>query len=140
MYRRLIISLLLVGISHGASSDDDQSQDQLVWDYAEFVAAFSSRDWPRLARFVSAGTKVGFGGEMGMDGVIRVFGEDEDCHAAMVRALEMGCRKVGVGEAMRCLSPPQQGPDVIYLGARASFAFNADEAIWMPEYLICGGD
>ena len=140
MYRRLFTSLLLLSVCPGASPDDGQRQDQLVWDYAEFVAAFSSKDWPRLARFVNAETKVGFGGEMGMDGVIQVFGEDDDCHAAMVHALEMGCRKVGDGEAMRCLSPPQQGPDVVYLGARASFAFDADEAIWMPEYLICGGD
>lgn len=140
MYQKLIASLLLLIWLPLSASDDSQRQDQLVWDYAEFVAAFSTKDWPRLARFVSADTKVGFGGEMGMDGIMRVFGERNACHEAMVHALEMGCRKVGDGEAMRCLSPPQQGPDVIYLGARASFAFNADEVIWAPEYLICGGD
>ncbi len=140
MSHKLAASLLLLASCSVASSDDSQRQDQLVWDYAEFVAAFSSEDWPRLARFVSAETKVGFGGDMGMDGIMRVFGEDDDCHDSMVRALEMGCRKTGDGEAMRCLSPPQQGPDVVYLGARASFTFNPDEELWMPEYLICGGD
>ena len=140
MYQKLIASLLLLTWFPLASSDDSQRQDQLVWDYAEFVAAFSSKDWPRLARFVSTETKVGFGGEMGMDGIMREFGENDDCHDAMVHALEMGCRKVGDEGNTRCLSPPQQGPDVIYLGARASFAFNADEGVWMPEYLICGGD
>ncbi len=140
MLHRLVASLVLLTICPVAFSDDIQRQDQLVWDYAEFVAAFSERDWPRLARFVSAETKVGFGGDMGMDGIRRVFGEDEDCHESMVRALEMGCRKTGDGDDMRCLSPPQQGPDVVYLGARASFAFNADAELWMPEYLVCGGD
>lgn len=140
MYHKLITSLVLLASCPIASSDDSQRQDQLVWDYAEFVAAFSTRDWPRLARFVSAETKVGFGGDMGMDGIMRVFGEDDDCHESMVHALEMGCRKVGDGEGMRCLSPPQQGRDVVYLGARASFAFNVDDDVWTAEYLICGGD
>ena len=140
MYHKFIASLLLLTWFSLALSDDSQRQDQLVWDYAEFVAAFSSKDWPRLAPFVSAETKVGFGGEMGMSGIMRVFGEDDDCHESMMHALEMGCRKVGDEENTRCLSPPQQGPDVIYLGARASFAFNADEGVWTAEYLICGGD
>ena len=140
MYQKLIASLLLLIWLPLSASHDSQRQDQLVWDYSEFVAAFSGKDWPRLARYVSAESKVGFGGDMGMDGIMRVFGEDEDCHDAMVNALEMGCRKIGDGENMRCLSPPQQGPDVIYLGARASFAFNADEGVWTAEYLICGGD
>ena len=140
MFHKLITILLLLSCCPDALSDDSQRQDQLVWDFAEFVAAFSTRDWSRLAQFVGTETKVGFGGDMGMDGVMRVFGEDDDCHEAMVHALEMGCRKVGDGEDMRCLSPPQQGPDVVYIGARASFVFVAGEEAWMPEYLICGGD
>ena len=140
MFHKLLASLLLLAFCPTVLSGDIQRQDQLVWDYAEFVAAFSSRNWPQLARFVGPDTKVGFGGEMGIDGVMQVFGEDDECHESMVDALEMGCKKVGDGESMRCLSPPQQGPDVVYLGARASFAFNADEGVWMTEFLICGGD
>lgn len=122
------------------SSSDLERQDQLVWDYAEFLQAFSSKNWSQVARFVAAETKIGFGGEMGMEGVLQIFGANDDCHEAMVRALAMGCRKTGEGEGMRCVSPPQLGPDVVYLGARASFAFNADADLWMPEFLICGGD
>jgi hypothetical protein len=140
MHHKLIASLVLLATCPIAFSSDVQRQDQLVWDYAEFVTAFSTRDWPRLARFVSTETKVGFGGEMGMDGIMQVFGEDSDCHESMSHALEMGCRKVGDGENMRCLSPPQQGPDVVYLGARASFVFDVDAEVWTAEFLICGGD
>ncbi|MDH3439931.1 MAG: hypothetical protein OEM63_04200 [Gammaproteobacteria bacterium] len=75
-----------------------------------------------------------------MDGLMQVFGENNHCHESMLRALEMGCKKTGDGEGMRCVSPPHLGPDVVYLGARASFGYNVDEKIWMPEFLICGGD
>ena len=140
MRRKLILTLLLMTFGPFASSNDEQRQDQLVWDYAEFLETFSSRNWPNLARFISAETKIGFGGEMGMDGLMQVFGENSNCHESMVRVLEMGCKKTGDGEGMRCVSPPHLGPDVVYLGARASFGYNADEKIWMPEFLICGGD
>lgn len=121
-------------------SDDLQRQDQLVWDFAEFVEEFSSKNWPRVGRFIGTDTKVGFGGELGYEGLLQVFAEDDDCHDAMVRALELGCRKIGEGEGMRCVSPPHLGPDVIYLGARASFLFNTDNDTWMADFLICGGD
>jgi hypothetical protein len=52
----------------------------------------------------------------------------------------MGCRKVGDGDGTRCIAPPLLGPDVVYLGARASFVYKADADTWMPEFLICGGD
>ena len=123
-----------------ALSGDLQRQDQLVWDFAEFSEAFSTRNWPGVARFVRPESKMGFGGEMGMDGLMQVFGEDDTCHEAMVRALQLGCKKTGEGSNMRCVAPPQLGPDVVYLGARASFKFDADAEIWMAEFLICGGD
>lgn len=140
MHQRLILLLFLIAICPFASSDDVQRQDQLVWDYAEFLEAFSSRNWRDITRFINSETKIGFGGEMGMTGLLQVFGENDDCHESMVRVLEMGCRKTGEGEAMRCVSPPHLGPEVIYLGARASFAYNPKEKLWMPEFLICGGD
>jgi len=77
---------------------------------------------------------------MGFEGVLQVFGEDDDCHNAMVQALQMGCRKTGEGDDMRCVSPPQLGPDVVYVGARASFHFDVEAEIWTAELLICGGD
>jgi len=123
-----------------ALSDDLQRQDQLVWDFAEFSAAFAARNWPELGRFISPETKAGLGGEMGMEGLLQVFGADDECHHAMVRALEMGCKKTGEGEQMRCVSPPQMGPDVVYLGARASFRYDIETGSWVAESLICGGD
>lgn len=121
-------------------SDDAQRQDQLVWDYAEFVQAFSAKDWVTAARFVGRDAKIGFGGESGTEGMVRVFGDDDQCHGAMTRALESGCRKIGEGDAMRCISPPYDGPDVVYLGARASFRYSVDVDLWTAEYLVCGGD
>jgi len=41
---------------------------------------------------------------------------------------------------MRCLSPPQLGPDVVCVGARASFHLDIEEGVGMAELLICGGD
>ena len=111
-----------------------------MWDFAEFSAAFAAKNWPELSRFISPETKAGLGGEMGMEGLMQVFGADDACHGSMTRALEMGCRKTGEGEGLRCLSPPQLGPDVVYLGARASFKYDIDAEIWMAEILICGGD
>ena len=140
MHHKIILSLALLVSCPFALSSDIQRQDQLIWDFAEFVEEFSARNWPRLTRFIGPDTKVGLGGEMGFEGLLQVFGEADDCHSAMVRALEMGCRKTGVGEEMRCVSPPQMGPDVVYIGARASFYFNDEDGIWMAELLICGGD
>jgi hypothetical protein len=77
---------------------------------------------------------------MGFEGLMQVFGEDDYCFDAMLQALKLGCRKAGVAEEMRCMSPPHLGPDVVYLGARASFRFNAENRRWVAESLICGGD
>lgn len=117
-----------------------QREDQLVWDYAEFVQEFSAKNWSRAARFISPETKVGFGGEVGLEGLVQVFGSDDECHSAMVQALSLGCRKIGEGDNMHCVSPPHLGPDIVYLGARASFQYSADSGRWMLVYLICGGD
>ena len=140
MRHKLIWSLMLSVSCSLALSSDIQRQDQLVWDFAEFTEQFLARNWHQLERFIRSDTKAGLGGEMGFEGVLQVFGEDDDCHNAMVRALQMGCRKTGEGDDMRCVSPPQLGPDVVYVGARASFHFNIEEGLWMAELLICGGD
>ncbi len=123
-----------------AAADDVQRQDQLVWDYWEFVQAFADRDWAGAGRFVGPETKIGFGGDVGRDGLERVFGDDDDCHAATTRILELGCRKTGTGRDMHCQSPPFDGPDVVYIGPRASFRYNENEQRWMAVYLVCGGD
>lgn len=140
MRHKIILPLILLMSCPLALSSDIQRQDQLVWDFAEFVEEFAAKNWQQLARFIGPESKLGLGGEMGFDGMLQVFGEDEDCHSAMVQALRMGCRKTGVGEEMRCVSPPQLGPDVVYIGARASFRFNDDDEVWKVESLICGGD
>jgi len=118
----------------------NEQSDQLVWDYGEFVDGFAAKDWSRISAFVGPETKVGLGGEMGFEGVLKVYDEDEDCHRAMVQSLQLGCRKVGKAENMHCVAPPQLGPDVVYLGSRASFRYNADRERWMAVHLICGGD
>lgn len=140
MHHRIALSLVLLPLCLGARSSDLERQDQLVWDFAEFVEAFSTKNWPNISRFVGPETKAGLGGDMGMEGLMQVFGTDEKCHKAMVRALEMGCRKSGEREGMRCVSPPQLGPDVVYVGARASFKYDTDDETWKAEFLICGGD
>ena len=139
---RLSVTLPIVFcvLCNSALSQDVQRQDQLVWDYGEFVQEFSAKNWSRAARFVSSETKIGFGGESGQDGLIEVFGNDNVCHRAMLQALESGCRKIGEGDNMHCVSPPHLGPDVVYLGARASFKYSEESDRWMLEYLICGGD
>lgn len=139
--RQKLILLLMLSVSCSlALSSDMQRQDQLVWDFAEFTEQFSARNWHQLERFIRPDTKAGLGGEMGFEGVLQVFGEDDDCHNAMVQALQMGCRKTGEGDDMRCVSPPQLGPGVVYVGARASFHFDVEAEIWTAELLICGGD
>ena len=140
MHRRFVLSLMLLTLCFVAQSSDLERQDQLVWDFAEFVDTFSTKNWPSIVKFIGSETKTGFGGEMGMEGLLQVFGTDERCHKAMVRALDMGCRKSGEGDGMRCVSPPHLGPDVVYLGARASFKYDIDSETWMAEFLICGGD
>jgi len=140
MRHRIVMPILLMTLCSLAQSSDVQREDQLVWDFAEFVEAFSTRDWTRIDRFVGKEAKMGFGGEMGMAGLLQVYGGDDGCHESMARVLEMGCRKTGDGEGMRCISPPQLGPDVVYLGARASFKYDTEGEIWMVESLICGGD
>lgn len=140
MRHRHLVPLFLSTLCPLALSEDVQRQDQLVWDYAEFVEEFSAKEWSRVARFVTPETKIGIGGESGMEGLMQVFGADDECHRAMVRVLELGCRKIGEGESMSCVSPPHLGPDVIYLGARASFQYSTDSDTWMAVYLICGGD
>ena len=117
-----------------------QRQDQLVWDYAEFLQEFTAKNWNSAAQYLSADTKTGFGGEVGPDGLVQVFGSDDVCHSAMVQALGLGCRKTGEGDNMHCVSPPYLGPDIVYLGARASFQYNVKNDRWMLVYLICGGD
>ena len=136
----LVLTPLMLAMSSFALSSDLQRQDQLVWDFAEFVEKFSAKNWSQLQRFISSDTKVGFGGEMGFEGLLQVFGEDDSCHVAMVRALQMGCKKIGEGEAMRCVSPAHLETDVVYLGPRASFKYSGDSSTWVVESLICGGD
>lgn len=138
--QRWIFPVVLLTLCPLALSSDLQRQDQLVWDFGEFVQEFSAKNWPKLVRFVGPETKIGLGGEMGFEGLMQIFGEDDYCHDAMLQALKMGCRKAGVAEDMRCVSPPQLGPDVVYLGARASFRYNVENGLWMAETLICGGD
>jgi hypothetical protein len=41
---------------------------------------------------------------------------------------------------MRCVAPPQLGPDVDYMGARASFRYDGGIDRWVADFLICGGD
>jgi len=140
LHRRITVPLVLMTLCLVVRSSDLERQDRLVWDFAEFVQSFSMKDWPGISKFIDPETKAGFGGEMGMEGLLQVFGADEECHKAMVRVLEMGCRKTGAGEGMRCISPPHLGPDVIYLGARASFKYDIQNETWVAEFLICGGD
>lgn len=140
MRHKLVPPLLLFAICSFALSSDLQRQDQLVWDFAEFEDLFSTKNWSKLQRFISSDTKAGFGGEMGFEGLLQVFAEDDNCHSAMVRALQTGCKKTGEGDAMRCVSPAHLGPDVVYLGPRASFKYDVDSETWMVEFLICGGD
>ena len=140
MWHKIVLPLILLASCPFALSSDIQRQDQLVWDFAEFLEEFAAKNWSQLARFIGRDTKAGLGGEMGFEGVLQVFGEDDDCHNAMVQALKMGCKKTGVGDEMRCVSPPHLGPDVVYIGARASFLFNIENETWMAELLICGGD
>lgn len=134
------LSVVLCILSTAGLSDDMQRQDQLVWDYAEFVQEFTVKNWSRAARFLSPETKAGFGGEAGPEGLVQVFGSDDECHKAMVQVLNLGCRKTGEGDKMHCVSPPRLGPDVVYLGARASFKYSVEGSRWMLVYLICGGD
>lgn len=138
--RQPLVLAVLLALCPFALYGDIEREDQLVWDFGEFIEDFSARNWDRLARFVGPDTKAGLGGETGIDGLMRVLGEDAACHEAMLRVLAMGCRKVGTGDGMRCLSPPHLGPDVVYLGARASFRFHDETESWMAESLICGGD
>ena len=140
MRYRVTLSIALSVLCGTVVSDELQRQDQLVWDYAEFTQEFSARNWSRAARFVAPETKIGFGGDAGLDGMVQVFGGDDGCHKAMVQALELGCRKLGDGDNMRCVSPPYLGQDVIYLGARASFQYSVENGRWMLEFLVCGGD
>jgi hypothetical protein len=140
MHYRNTLPIVVITLCSLALSSDLQRQDQLVWDFAEFVEAFSTKNWRGIDRFIGPQTKAGLGGEMGMEGILQVFDGDDGCHDSMVRALELGCRKTGDGEEMRCISPPQLGPEVVYLGARASFKYDVEGEIWMVEVFICGGD
>ena len=65
--QRLIFPVVLLSLCPLALSSDLQRQDQLVWDFAEFVQEFSTKNWPKLVRFVGPETKIGFGGEMGFE-------------------------------------------------------------------------
>lgn len=140
LVQKLLVAAALLALCPLALCGDIDREDQLVWDFGEFVEAFSARDWATLARFVGPDSKAGLGGEMGFDGLMQVFGQDDICYEAMLRVLKMGCRKTGTGDDMRCVSPPQLGPDVVYLGARASFRFHKETGHWIAESLICGGD
>lgn len=140
MRLKIKLMFILCALSTASLSEDVQRQDQLVWDYAEFVQEFANKNWSRAAQYINPDTKIGFGGEAGLNGLVQVFGNDNECHNAMVQALRLGCRKTGTEDKMHCVSPPHLGPDVVYLGARASFQYNVKSDRWMLVFLICGGD
>ena len=118
-----------------------EGNEQLVWEYAEFVQAFREKNWTDVCEFVSEHTKASFGGDEGCAGVRRVYAGDDQCWDEMVFALRQGCRKTSVNGDLACVSPPQWADeDVAYLGARAGFVFNPERKKWMAEYLVCGGD
>ncbi len=133
--------ILLLTVAPCTAAAQEQLEDQLVWDFAEFVRAFSNKDWDTVLRFINADTKASFGGDHGPDGVMNVFAADDTCHATMAAALNQGCRKVGTGSDMHCIAPPQSGQgDVVYMGPRASFRYSETHERWMAVYMICGGD
>ncbi len=139
--RSTLLLALLAPAPSFAAELSEEVLDQLVWDFAGFTYAFEGENWGGVCEYVTDGTKVGFGGEMGCDGVRLVYAEDPQCHSDMVFALKQGCRKIGAGTEVACLSPPQWlQRDVVYLGARASFSYSAEAGRWIADYLICGGD
>lgn len=141
--RCVVVAALLLWVSMaGAEEESSAALGQLPWDYAEFTERFAAGDWEGLSRFISPDSKMGFGGEQGMEGLRLVFGESSACKEAMLLALRQGCKKqLRQGEGFACVSPPQWSDnDVVYLGARAEFIYSASRGRWVVRYLICGGD
>lgn len=138
--KHLVFFALLV-VSINAPAMDEQVLDQLVWDYSGFVTSFESKDWAQVFQYITEDTKVGFGGEQGVEGVKSIYVDDTVCFENMLFALKQGCKKVGSDRNIECIAPPQWAdPDVISLGARASFVYSKNNKKWVARMLICGGD
>lgn len=143
MWLRATITSVLVVVSFSATADDQmERRDRLLWDYAQFVELFRVKDWPGICELASEHIQVGFGpGDEGCVAVKRVYGENQRCWGDMLFALRQGCRTTQAGGRGTCISPPQfADTDVVYMGARAGFSFDAERGRWMADSLICGGD
>lgn len=127
--------------SGAAASDNDQAWEQLVWDFSGFVDDFESRHWEGVFSYVTEDSKIGFGGEQGIEGVRQVYVGNTKCFKDMLLALKQGCRKRDKDGGLACDAPPQwNDSSVVYLGARAGFAYSNEHRKWVVDYLICGGD
>ncbi|MCI5211762.1 MAG: hypothetical protein D3910_23950 [Candidatus Electrothrix sp. ATG2] len=136
----LLLSILVCAAS--VHSEQTPTSENLSWKYAEFVHAFGEKDWTTVCRFVSSATKAGFGpNEEGCTGVMRVYGKDNQCWYEIMFALRQGCKVTSSGGNITCVAPPQWVDEsVVYLGARAGFAYDLKTDKLTATYLICGGD
>lgn len=142
--RRLagIAVLLGFGLAWPASAAPPSAEDELAWQYAQFVQAFRNQDWHTVCRSVSAKTRTGFGpGDSGCEGVRRVYTDDKRCREQMMLALDQGCRKTPAETGTACTAPPQWHDDeIVYSGARAQFLYQPGADRLTATYLVCGGD
>lgn len=138
---RHLLFMAAVVFSINSSAMDEQVLDQLVWDYSGFVSSFESKDWEQVFLYITDDTKAGLGGEQGIEGVKSIYVNGSVCFDNMLFALKQGCKKVDSEKRTECIAPPQWAdPDVISLGARASFVYSEKSKKWVAGMLICGGD
>lgn len=132
-------TILFLLFPHVLLAADKESQDDLLWGYADFLHALEEENYEAAERYIDPQTTIGFGGDKGVSGFKRLI-DNKACVDDLVLALKQGCKVTQEEGETGCVSPPQfTDEETLYLGARLKFVHTENDEVKI-QYLVCGGD
>lgn len=136
----LATAFLIAPFSAAAKADNDQTSDNLLINYHQFVQAFETKNKEQLKTFLDGQSKIGqeIGGSV--SALLEYTGQDGNCYERLLNALYAGCKKTAEN-GLGCIAPPAADDNsILYAGPSIAFVADSTGNSFKLQFVACGSD